>query len=96
MERRILFWSVIVALLFPLNGFGKQPRNSSARAQFMHERPCPANGHTRGGCPGYVVDHVVPLACGGADEPANMQWQTTEDAKAKDKWERHCELWLPQ
>jgi hypothetical protein len=23
----------------------------------------------------YVVDHVVPLQCGGADIPSNMQWQ---------------------
>jgi len=38
---------------------------------------------------GYVVDHVVPLACGGADAPSNMQWQTAEEAKAKDKWERN-------
>jgi hypothetical protein len=36
----------------------------------------------------YVVDHVVPLACGGADSPSNMQWQTKAEAKAKDKWER--------
>src|SRR2546422_10373677 len=31
---------------------------------------------------------ILPLACGGADAPSNMQWQTTEDAKAKDKVER--------
>jgi len=35
----------------------------------------------------YVVDHVQPLARGGADSPSNMQWQTRADAKAKDKWE---------
>lgn len=40
------------------------------------------------GRPGYIVDHVVPLACGGPDAPSNMQWQTKADAKAKDKWER--------
>jgi hypothetical protein len=35
--------------------------------------------------PGYVVaDHVVPLAYSGRD-PSNMQWQTTADAKAKDR-----------
>jgi hypothetical protein len=34
-----------------------------------------------------VVDHVAPLKRGGADAPSNMQWQTKEEAKAKDKWE---------
>jgi len=33
------------------------------------------------------VDHVVALKRGGKDEPANIQWQTTEEAKAKDKVE---------
>ena len=44
-------------------------------------------GHPHG-WPGHVVDHKVPLACGGADAPSNMQWQTTGEAKAKDKVER--------
>jgi hypothetical protein len=39
------------------------------------------------GRPGYVIDHIVPLALGGADTPANMQWQTLREAKEKDRWE---------
>jgi hypothetical protein len=35
-----------------------------------------------------VKDHIKPLACGRADLPENMQWQTAADAKAKDKVER--------
>jgi hypothetical protein len=34
-----------------------------------------------------VRDHIVPLCAGGADAPSNMQWQTTAEAKAKDREE---------
>jgi hypothetical protein len=71
-------------------------RSNSAKAEFKRENPCPANGRRYGPCPGYVIDHIVPLMCNGADSPSNMQWQTVADAKAKDRWERRCELWLPQ
>ena len=40
------------------------------------------------GRPGYVVDHIVPLAKGGKDVPSNMQWQTIAEARAKDRVER--------
>jgi hypothetical protein len=40
------------------------------------------------GRPGYIIEHVVPLACGGTDTPANMQWETASQAKAKDRTER--------
>jgi hypothetical protein len=53
----------------------------------MRSHPCPSTGKSRGACPGYVVDHVVALKRGGADNPSNMQWQTIQDAKAKDKVE---------
>lgn len=67
-------------------------RSRAARAEFVRAKPCPATGLPRGACPGWVIDHVEALACGGADSPANMQWQTVADAKAKDKWERKgCE-----
>ena len=57
-------------------------RNAQARRAFMVQTGFP---HGR---PGYVVDHIVPLACGGVDAPSNMQWQTVVDAKAKDRVER--------
>lgn len=56
----------------------------SSKAKYAFEV---MSGHPHG-WPGHVVDHIVPLACGGADAPANMQWQTAADGKAKDKWER--------
>jgi hypothetical protein len=55
---------------------------------FKRANPCPATGRVERSCKGYVVDHIVPLACHGPDRPGNMQWQTVADAKAKDKWER--------
>src|SRR5215472_13985754 len=63
---------------------GRIKRSSSARAEFMRR-----TGYPRGR-KGYVVDHIVPLECGGADAPANMQWQTVQEAKIKDRTERNC------
>jgi|SRR5579863_835900 hypothetical protein len=63
-------------------------RSAAARRAFRKQNPCPATARVLGPCPGYVIDHVQPLACGGADAPFNMQWQTTADAKAKDAIER--------
>jgi hypothetical protein len=63
-------------------------RSAGARQNFKQLHPCPATGRSTGKCPGYVIDHVTPLACGGADHPSNMQWQSVAEAKAKDKWER--------
>jgi hypothetical protein len=62
---------------------GRIKRSEEAKRDFEKQ-----TGHPHG-WPGHVVDHKVPLACGGADAPSNMQWQTTEEAKAKDKVERH-------
>lgn len=62
-------------------------RSSSARTAFRHRNPCPATGKTTGPCPGYVIDHKQALKRGGPDTPENMQWQTTQAAKAKDRIE---------
>jgi hypothetical protein len=65
-------------------------RSTAAKNAFKRLHPCPANGRRSGSCPGYVIDHVKPLMCGGPDNPSNMQWQTVADGKAKDKIERYC------
>lgn len=62
-------------------------RSRTARAEFQRLHPCPATGKARGPCKGYVVDHIKALQCGGDDRPANMQWQTLSEAKAKDRIE---------
>ena len=63
-------------------------RSEEAKDSFKYSHPCPSNGNNHGSYPGYVIDHVTALACGGADAPANMQWQSVAEGKAKDKWER--------
>jgi hypothetical protein len=66
----------------PRDAKGRFVRNKSAKRVFETQTGFP---HGR---PGYVVDHINPLACGGADAPSNMQWQTVAEGKAKDKVER--------
>ena len=63
-------------------------RSVKAKNDFKYSHPCPSTGNNHGGCPGYVIDHIKPLACNGADAPWNMQWQSVAEGKAKDKWER--------
>ena len=81
-----LFLLAIALLSLPADARIK--RDHKAVAEFKRSNPCPSTGKPRGACPGWVVDHRTALACGGSDAPANMQWQTVADAKAKDKWER--------
>ena len=66
---------------------GKIARSPAAKKQFQKSHPCPATGSTSGSCKGYVIDHVKALKHGGKDDPSNMQWQTKEQARAKDHWE---------
>jgi hypothetical protein len=62
-------------------------RGRVATDAFKRSHPCPATGKSRGACPGYVIEHVIALKRGGSDAPGNMQWQTVQAAKAKDKVE---------
>jgi len=66
---------------------GRIERSQAARAAFKREHPCPATHLPTGPCPGYIIDHVIALKRGGPDSPANMQWQTVDEAKAKDRLE---------
>ena len=66
---------------------GRFARSSTAKHDFEKSHPCPATGKSSGACPSYFVNHVTPLKRGGADHPSNMQWQTKEAARQKDKTE---------
>jgi hypothetical protein len=71
----------------PRDSRGRIARSSESRIAFKKAHPCPSTGRSSGACPGYVIDHVRPLKRGGADTPSNMQWQTHEAARAKDRYE---------
>ncbi len=45
---------------------------------FMRQTDYPA------GRAGYVVDYIVPPACGGSEESSNMQWEMEEQAGVRD------------
>ena len=77
--------AVFIILLF-FASFAEARDAAQVRA-FRKANPCPSTGKVDGACPNYVVDHIIPLATYGADRPDNMQWQTVEAAKKKDKLE---------
>jgi hypothetical protein len=76
--------SLISLLCAALLAVVPTPRGGAAKA-FMR-----ATGHPHG-WPGHRVDHVVPLAIGGCDCEANLQWQTVEESVWKDRWERRVD-----
>lgn len=84
---RILFATISILSILSF-AEAKQLRSHSAVAEFKRQQPCPATGQPKGSCPGWIVDHVIPLCAGGADHPHNMQWQIVADAKIKDREER--------
>jgi len=79
---------VFILCLFTALSFAKGHRSQKAKRDFAKDNICPSTGKNKLPCPGYVIDHIEPLACGGLDAPINMQYQTVQDGKAKDKWER--------
>src|SRR5262249_13717353 len=59
-------------------------RAGRVNRDFQQQHPCPSPGRATGAYPGYVKDHVRPMAGGGPDAVGNLQWRTTAAAKAKD------------
>jgi hypothetical protein len=64
--------AVVVCLVLAVSASAKEPRSASVKREFQLTHPCPATGLRSSACPGYIKEHVVPLAGGGPDalEPA--------------------------
>ena len=67
-------------------------RRADVLRAFRDLYPCPATGEKRGACPGWSIDHVIPLAVGGCDSVSNLQWLPNHlkscAVTCKDRWER--------
>lgn len=83
-------WAVlfIASGLIATLAHATEHRSREVTREFQYLHPCPSTGKPYGACPGFVKDHINPLCNGGPDAVSNMQWQTVEDAKIKDRWER--------
>lgn len=82
---------------------GSIKRSTAVLREFQRIHPCPATGLRTGRCPGWQLDHVLPLICGGSDTIENLQWlpveiKTCAGTKCKDRWERrvYCTYKGPQ
>ena len=71
---------------------GKIKRRTDVILAFRNLYPCPSTGHTRGACPGWNIDHPIPISRGGCDAVSNLQWLPVEikrcgEPYCKDRWE---------
>lgn len=82
MRLRVL-WMLLLMAGQPLAA----ERSPALRAEFMRQQPCPSTGATRGPCPGYQVDHIEALICGGRDEMHNLQWLQVQQHREKTRVE---------
>ena|ERR1700730_8146270 len=64
-------------------GVSPRAQRSGAARQAFERQTGYANGR-----PGYIVEHIVPLSCGGTDTPSNMQWLTLAEARRKNQLAR--------
>jgi hypothetical protein len=81
----------IIALCAALNAQAASTdsiRKPSTVREFRKLNACPTTGKVQTTCPGYVIDHIIPLCAGGPDDVSNMMWQTQAASYKKDVMER--------
>lgn len=67
---------------------GRIRRSSSARHAFRELHPCPATGAKAGPCPGYLVDHIVPLKPAGATPQITCSGRVRRKRRPRIEWNR--------
>lgn len=56
---------ILLAIGLCTQSVDARERSQKAKDSFKYSHPCPSNGNNHGACPGYVIDHITALACGG-------------------------------
>jgi len=72
---------------------GRIIRSRAVLNDFAKVFPCPTTLAPIASCPGWQIDHVIPLASGGCDSQVNLHWlpvqiKTCALPACKDRWER--------
>jgi hypothetical protein len=80
---RDVIFLIVMALLFSAVAHARIQRSAAEVLAFKRANPCPSTQLRRDACPGYQVDHVMPLCAGGADKTENLQWLTVADHRVK-------------
>lgn len=71
----------------------RNPNGSTQRSQqvlvaFRKAYLCPSTKQSTGACPGWAIDHVIPLACGGVDAVYNLQWLPDQIKSGRGKYSK--------
>lgn len=106
----MLLPSVVAAQVVPLQEMrycgpparladGSIKRRADVLTAFKKAHPCPVTKLSTGACPGWAIDHVIPLVCGGCDSVNNLQWlpngiKSAAGILPKDRWEQsvYCKV----
>ncbi len=64
-------------------------RSSSVITAYKKIHVCPSTGlYGNLPCPGWALNHPIPLACGGCDAVSNLMYMRNDVKKEVDKYER--------
>lgn len=68
-------------------------RRSDVLTAYKKFHPCPVTGLSTGTCPGWQMNHIIPLSSGGCDSVSNLMWlpnevKTCANDYCIDRWER--------
>ena len=65
---------------------GNIKRSSTVTSAYKRLHPCPSTGLTYGACPGWSLNHSIPLSCGGCDAVYNLTWMPNVIKTCSQPW----------